>query len=356
MLLLSDLWVGQVRMKGGPLPVLDERQRGTRFIEHEVHSILNPPESTGIGVWSLNPYVGCQFGCSYCYARYAHRYVVERARDAGRLDEAGFAELRGAHGWEGFEHQIFVKQQGALLTALDRDLLRLAARVANDGLQSVLIGSATDPYQPAERRYRLTRAVLERFRTAPPVSLGIISKSPLVCRDIDVLLELQERHRVAVNVSLISTSRRLIRIFEARSPVPQVRLRTVRTLTDAGVHAGVLVAPILPGISDSPGSLRRLLQAAKAHGARFAHPSPLRLYPAVRPVLLPIVERHFPALAARYRSVYHGSGLAPQRYGAALRARFAGIAKDVGLPVNQPDEGARWTGPEQFTLFGEPRS
>lgn len=334
------------------LNVLDERRRGARFLELQVRSVLNPPESTGIGVWSLNPYVGCEFGCSYCYARFTHRYVAERARDAGILDHAGFAEIRGARGWEGFEHQIFVKRRDTVLAALDRDLARVSARTSNDGLQSILIGSATDPYQPAERRFRITRAALERLRTAPPVSLGIITKSPMVCRDIDVLLELQERHRVTVNISLISVSRRLIRLFEVRSPMPHVRLRAVRTLVDAGVNAGLLVAPILPGISDSAGNLRRLLEAAKAHGARFAHPSPLRLYQAVRPVLLPLVEQYFPALAARYRSVYRGDGHAPGRYAAALRARFAKIAEDLGVPIHgEPDEDPRWAGPEQLTLF-----
>lgn len=344
---LSLLWMDQVRLN-----VLDERRRGTRFIEHEVHSVLNPPESTGMGFWSFNPYVGCEFGCSYCYARFAHRYVAERARDAGRLDQGDFVALRGVQGWEGFEHQIFVKRRDGVLAALERDLARLAARSSHDGLQSVLIGSATDPYQPAEREFRITRAALERLRTAPPLSVTVITKSPLICRDIDVLLELQERHRVTVNLSLISVSRRLIRLFEVRSPMPHVRLRAVRTLVDAGVNAGLLVAPILPGITDSAGNLRRLLEAAKAHHARFAHPSPMRLYRAVQPVFLPIVQQHFPWFTARYRSVYRGDGHVPARYAAALRARFVKLAQSLGVPVHgEPDEDPRWTGAEQLTLF-----
>jgi len=102
--------------------VLDERLRGTKFVSLQATRILNPPSQTGMGFWSLNPYVGCEFGCSYCYARYAHRYVVERAHDAGKLSDDEFADFRGAHGWEAFERRIFVKEH--ILGALEGDLQR----------------------------------------------------------------------------------------------------------------------------------------------------------------------------------------------------------------------------------------
>ncbi len=120
--LLPSLWVGEmpVRTVGAeaqwaqsPLTVLDERRRGTRFVELPIASVLNSPTQTGMSFWSVNPYVGCEFGCSYCYARYAHQYVVERARDRGALPAAEFADYRGPHGWEAFERRIFVKS-GAL--------------------------------------------------------------------------------------------------------------------------------------------------------------------------------------------------------------------------------------------------
>src|SRR6266576_6351303 len=104
------------------LPILDERLRGTKFVALENRSILNAPQQTGMDFWSLNPYIGCEFGCSYCYARYTHRYAVERAHDAGKLSDAEFADFRGAHGWEAFEQRIFVKEQ--LLGALETDLRR----------------------------------------------------------------------------------------------------------------------------------------------------------------------------------------------------------------------------------------
>src|SRR6058998_578004 len=102
--------------------VLDERLRGTKFIALGSRRVLNPPAQTGMDFWSLNPYVGCEFGCTYCYARYTHRYVVERAHDAGKLDDAEFQDFRGEHGWEAFERRIFVKEQ--ILGALEADLQR----------------------------------------------------------------------------------------------------------------------------------------------------------------------------------------------------------------------------------------
>ena len=134
------------------LSVLDERLRGTRFVSLTPKSILNSPQQTGVDFWSLNPYVGCEFGCSYCYARYAHRYVVERARDAGKLSESEFQDFRGPHGWEAFERRIFVKE--GVLAALERDLQRYfrSARPPDGPTAPLVIGTATDPYQPAERR------------------------------------------------------------------------------------------------------------------------------------------------------------------------------------------------------------
>lgn len=343
-----------MRLKDRSLRVLDERLRGTRFLAHRVASMLNPPESTGIGCWSLNPYVGCEFGCAYCYARYAHRYLVERARDGGWLTKEEFGELTGPGGVEGFEHQIFVKERESALTALGRDLARVAARYRRGEEHPILIGTATDPYQPAERRFGITRAVLQRFLQAPPLRLGLITKSSLVTRDVTLLTALRRRHRVTVHISLISTSRRLVRAFEVRSPAPHARLRALRKLADAGVNAGLLVAPILPGITDGAGHLRRLLHAARTHGARFAHPSPLRLYRSVRPVFLPAVERHFPLLVARYQAAYRRAEDAPRAYARALTARFSRLANEVGLPTDNDDDGvgSGWRGgDEQMALW-----
>ena len=308
------------------LSVLDERLRGTRFVSLTAQRVLNPPSQTGMDFWSLNPYVGCEFGCSYCYARYAHRYVVERAHGAGKLTDAEFADYRGPHGWEAFERRIFVKEQ--ILGALETDLKRLT-----EG-QTVVIGTATDPYQPAERRFRITRAVLGRLARADGLAIGIITKSPLVARDVDVLRRLQERNALEVYVSLITVDADLVRTLEARSPVPAARLRGLAKLTAAGINAGLIVAPVLPGITDDLPHLEALFGAAREAGARFIHAGPLRLYPAIRDRFLPLLEEHFPALAERYRTAYAGSGSAPRTYARALSRRIKRLQARFGFTVN----------------------
>ena len=319
--------------------------------------MLNPPESTGIGCWSLNPYVGCEFGCTYCYARFAHRYVVERARDAGRVTPAERDRLLGPRGWDGFEHQIFVKQRPVVLAALERDLARVLARYRRGRRDPVLIGTATDPYQPAERRFGITRAVLERLTQAPSLDLGLITKSPLVTRDAGLLTRLAARHRLTVHLSLISTRRGLIRRIEPRSPMPHARLRAVRKLAAAGVHAGLLVAPVLPGVTDGSVQLRQLLQAAREHNARCAHVSPLRLYAAVRPIFLPVLERHYPELVPRYQAAYRRFEDAPRAYAHALKERFGQIANQVGISTTDDrfgDADDRQAGPRQLALWNDP--
>ena len=316
--------------------VVDERLRGTRFVSLEPQRVLNPPGQTGMDFWSLNPYVGCEFGCTYCYARYTHRYVVERARDAGRLSEQEFRDFRGIHGWEAFERRIFVKQR--ILPALEDDLqryFRTGCPPARPSAEPIVIGTATDPYQPAERGFRITRSVLERLARCRDISIGLITKSPLVARDADMFARLQAHNDVEVYVSLITLDVAIIRAVEARSPMPAVRLRALRRLTDAGVNAGLIVAPVLPGITDDVPHLEALFAAAREAGARFVHVSPLRLYPAVRDRFLPILGERFPDLVARYRAAYARHSAAPQAYAAALRRRAGRLQRRFGFPTSR---------------------
>lgn len=314
------------------LPVLGDRLRGTKFVELPVRSIINDPESTGMGFWSINPYVGCEYGCSYCYARFAHRYAVERARDAGAIDASTFVDLGAPPGLESFEHRILVKSREGMLAALERDLPRVHRRAARDGAQSILVGTATDPYQPAERQYQITRAVLTRFLREAGLRVGLITKSPLVCRDIGLLKQLSQRHTLSVYVSLISVDPDITQLFEARSPVPHARLRALARLSAAGIRAGVIVAPILPGITDTVDQIRALLRAGRDMGAQFVYPSPLRLYPGVRQRFLPILERHFPSLVPRYHAAYHDGWDATDTYCQAVHRRFRRLAGEFGIP------------------------
>ena len=318
------------------LRVLDTRMRGVTFVEHRVKAIVNSPESTGMGFWSINPYIGCEFGCTYCYARYAHRYAIERMHGNGQISYADLSRFRESEKWEVFEHHIFVKQRDAVLAALERDLSRIRRRQVGGQIHPIVIGTATDPYQPAERQYRITRAVLTRLREESNLSIGIITKSPQICHDIDVLRELQRNNRVSVYISLITTDTRLIKLFEARSPMPHVRLKALKRLTDANLNAGLIVAPVLPGITDTVPQIRALVQALKDAGGRFAHPSPLRLYPALHRGFLPIIEKNFPELYPKYRRAYRGAGIVPKRYTDAILNRFRKIANEFGISVNDP--------------------
>ena len=334
------------------LPILDERLRGTKFVSLEPKSVLNSPQQTGVDFWSLNPYIGCEFGCTYCYARYAHRYAVERAHDAGKLTDEEFLEFRGPHGWEAFEHRIFVKER--MLGALEADLRRYfqSARPPDRPAAPIVIGTATDPYQPAERRFRLTRGILERLARCEGLNIGIITKSPLIARDTDVLRRIQERSDLEVHISLTTVDVALIRQVEARSPMPAVRLRALKRLADSGVRVGLIVAPVLPGITDDVPHLEALFQAAREAGAGFVHSGPLRLYPAVRDRFLPVLETRFPHLVGRYRRAYEGRTGVPRDYARALSARIKRLQARFGFPVNEgmADRYGRRVAPAQQEL------
>jgi DNA repair photolyase len=203
------------------------------------------------------------------------------------------------------------------------------------GDASLVIGTATDPYQPAERRFRLTRAVLEQLLRYRGLSIGLITKSPLVTRDLDVLQALSERHDVSVNISLATLDPRLARRLELRSPVPGARIRALRKLASGGVYAGLLVAPIVPGITDDRAGLSRLMRAAKEAGARYVVGSALRLGPAARHRFLPVLTREFPELARRYREHYARSDAVSADYQAALRRRLHRLQQEHGFPVEE---------------------
>ncbi len=316
---------GDAPIRPSALPVLDQRLRGTQFVSLQPKSVLNAPEQTGMDFWSLNPYVGCEFGCTYCYARYTHRYAVERSRAAG--------EWRP----DAFEQRIFVKQ--GIQNALENDLRRYFRHATGTGASdTIVIGTATDPYQPGERRFAITRAVLERLARCEGLSIGLITKSPLVSRDIDVFTAIQRRNDLEVYISLITMDTALIRALEARSPTPAVRLRALARLTGAGVNAGLIVAPVLPGITDSWARLDAVFRAARAAGARFLTASPLRLYAGIRDRFLPVLDTHFPELSERYRRAYAGRGAAPRRYAQALARRVRSLQRKHGFPTRDMQE------------------
>jgi DNA repair photolyase len=154
----------------------------------------------------------------------------------------------------------------------------------------------------------------------------------LITRDIDLLVQLQARNDLEVNISVIALDLPLIKKVEARSPTPATRLKALSRLTGAGINAGLIVAPVLPGVTDDVEQLRALLAAGREAGARFAHASPLRLYPGVRDRFLPVLTHHFPELAARYRAAYAKHSRAPSGYARALGRRFRQVQASLGYP------------------------
>ena len=198
---------------------------------------------------------------------------------------------------------------------------------------SLVIGTATDPYQPAERKFKLTRGILEALLGWRGLSLGLITKSPLVTRDLDLLQRLSERHEVSVNISLASLNAPLLRRLERRSPAPHARIRALKTLIDGGIHTGLLIAPILPGITDDRAGLAALMRAAKAAGARYAVGQPLRLGPAIVPQFMPVLEQEFPDLVERYRQHYGHGNYVSAAYKDALMHRLHQLQREFGFPV-----------------------
>jgi DNA repair photolyase len=330
-----------------PLEVLDERSRGTRFLGIAPRAAINSPTSTGMGFWSLNPYVGCEFGCSYCYARDTHRFTVERAHRAGALpaDPA----LGAMEPWQAFERRILVKRDLAALLArtLDRPGLRDA---------TLVIGTATDPYQPAERQFEVTRSVLSVLAVRRGLTVGITTKSPLIVRDLDLLATIARRHSLSVNISLTTVDATLARRLEPRSPAPHARLRALARLRHAGIDAGLLAAPIVPLLTDGRAALRALFVAASAAGARFVIGHALRLGPAARNRFLPHVLQEFPELAERYQAHFGSHHSASRDYRRALSRRLRALRRDFGFMNEVEPSGAR-DGPmarpsTQLGLFG----
>lgn len=335
------------------LPLIDV-QKDIRYYGTASHSVLNGPAATGMDFWSINPYVGCAFGCAYCYARYAHRYTLERLGDAA----PGFEGLNAAAGagdavagdtnapdaeplppWLAFERRILVKREAANVL---RRQLASATRLDDLRKQGVVIGTATDPYQPAERRFRLTRGVLEVLAAQWNLHVTIITKSPLVTRDVDLLARIAERSSLSVHVSLITTDRDLARRLEPRAPTPEARLRAIARLRSRGVDVAVNVMPVLPGITDAPAMVDALVRAVADTGASRLGACALRLRRTARDRYLPFIDTEFPELAARYRRAYGRSHQVSERYRDGLREQFAAVCAKHGVAFSRyyrTDEG-----------------
>lgn len=292
--------------------------------------LLNAPEQTGMGFWSINPYIGCAFGCTYCYARYAHSYVMERGEAAGKLEQGMRSDVERLPPWLAFERRILVKEgaSGALRSSLARGGSR--HRTLRSG-EAIVIGTATDPYQPAERRFRVTRGLLDVLAEHKGLEIVIITKSPLITRDLDVLSRIAARSSLSIHLSLIALDRDLARRIEPRAPTPDARLRALARLREAGIDAGVNCMPVLPGITDDPRALEALVRRVAELGATYVGACALRLQRSARNRYLPFIEREFPTLHDKYRNQYASSHQASDRYRQGLSRLMARLCDRYGI-------------------------
>lgn len=298
-----------------------EAKRGTEYFLLPVRSILNRCDSERVPFrWTVNPYRGCEFGCKYCYARYTHEYM----------------ELDGRE----FESKIYVKKDAGPI--VERDLA--TEKVSGE---HVALGTATDPYQPAEREFGATRAILEKMAEREGLRLEITTKSNQVVRDIDLLQKISARSSLTVNLSITTLRVRLARLLEPRAPRPDLRLEAVRQLREAGIAAGIFAMPILPGLTDREEDLDALARAARDVGAQWFGGNVLFLMPASLKTFFPFIDQKFPKLARRYREWYGRGGYAPEKYRGEMQELVRKLRQKYSLGSRYEPAGMKpWSSPQ----------
>ncbi|MSQ23257.1 MAG: radical SAM protein [Chloroflexi bacterium] len=253
--------------------------------------------------WSLNPYKGCRHACTYCYARAYHAY----------LDLPASA----------FETQLFVKTNLA-------EVLREELRRPGWHGEPITIGTATDPYQPLEAQYRITRQCLEVLADAENPG-SVTTKGTLIRRDIDVLTDLTRFAGFTVNMSLISLDRDLLQKLEPGAPSPTSRLQTIGKLAAAGISVSVFLAPVLPGLTDDVESLTDLVRAAAEHGASDVWTGALRLPPGVKEYFMQAVAEAFPELPPSYEQLYAARPTLNTGYQLRIEGQVSGLREKAGM-------------------------
>ncbi len=260
--------------------------------------------------WSINPYRGCEFACRYCYARYTHEYM----------------ELRKP---EDFERRIFVKENAAWL-------LRQELRQVKPG-EEIAIGTATDPYQPIERRARVMHSILEVLAEKQDLQIGIVSKSNLIERDIALLQRVAARNKLVLHTTITTRDAALARLLEPRAPRPDLRFRAVKRLRAAGLRAGILCSPLLPGLTDTGKAMNGMAEAAKAANASFLYAQPLFLKPCSKEIYLEFIREHFPHLEKLYRERFDSAAFVPKAYYERTQELLRAACKKHGLAERSGD-------------------
>jgi DNA repair photolyase len=254
--------------------------------------------------WSLNPYMGCAHRCTFCYVR--------------------AFEARADRPWDD-RYGASIRVKTNVAEVLRRELAR-----ASWQRETVAVGAATDPYQPAEGRYRLTRACIEAFAEASS-PFSIITRGPLIVRDVDVLVEAARSARVSVTFSVPTLDHEIWSRTEPGTAPPRQRLRALSRLVDAGVEAGVGMAPILPGLSDRPELLAEVVREARAAGATGIWANLLYLRPGTREHFLTALERDWPELLPHYERIYDGVAYLPRRATEPVRDQVRALSRSNGV-------------------------
>jgi DNA repair photolyase len=289
----------------------------TRFYEVRAKSVLNrvPERSRMPFRWTINPYRGCSHGCCYCFARPTHKYLDF---DAGR----------------DFEREIVVKVNAP-------EVLRVELARPSWKREHVALGTNTDPYQWVEGRYRLMEGIWEALRDAAnPCS--VLTKSPLLLRDLSLMLEIAERASFSACLSIPTLDEKAWRATEPHTPSPRARLEAVTELNRAGIPTGVLIAPLMPGINDAPEQVEKLLSLATEAGASSIGGTTLHLRGEVRQVFMDWLRSQRPDLVPRYEQLYRRGAYAPRKE----RKRLSRIVRKGRSPLGfrnvddmRPDEG-----------------
>ena len=271
--------------------------------------------------YSINPYRGCEFGCRYCYARYTHDFMAPPD-----LPTDGSATLPDP---EAFERKIYLKKNAAWL--LEQELRTINPR------NEIALGTATDPYQPLERREGVTRSLLEVFARKHGYRLGIITKSDLILRDCDLLQRIAKQNTLVVHCTITTTDGELARKLEPRAPRPDLRFKAVRGLRAVGIRTGILCSPLLPGITDMEESVDRVAHCAKAADASFLAGEPLFLKSCSRPTYLSFVREHFPALEAEYGERFAHAEFASRPYRQEMAEMMKRVCRRHNIPQRSTD-------------------
>ena len=308
-------------------PLVRERAE-VEYFRLAARTTLNR-ESTGRMpfAWTINPYRGCEFGCHYCYARYTHEFMeMWDSRD--------------------FERKIYAKADAP-------ELLRAELRQGRDKGLPIALGTATDPYQPAEKQFEITRRLLEVFAEFRGLDLSVTTKSVLILRDVDLLQALSARHRFSVHMTVTTHDERLARLLEPKAPPPAQRLEAVRKLAQAGIRVGVNAMPVLPGLNDAPRMLETLAAQASAAGARFLYSNILFLMPSAMKQFMPFLEREFPHLVKRYRKLYARSAYLRGEYPEKITRLMAALRTRYNLDGNRGEMPLAARHPQLALPFGE---